>query len=76
MVLVDTSAWVEFFRHQGDLAVKLAVRNLLKEFEAQRDQPKIGIDPDLIPTWFNPKQKAEPSQSAGKETKGKPDAKH
>ncbi len=28
MVLIDTSAWVEFFRKQGDLGVKLAVSHL------------------------------------------------
>lgn len=34
MVLVDTSAWVEFFRRSGETDVKLAVRGLLDEFEA------------------------------------------
>ena len=34
MVIVDTSAWVTFFRRDGDLAVKLAVKGLLDEFEA------------------------------------------
>ena len=34
MVLVDTSAWIELHRHNGDLAVKLAVRGLLDEFQA------------------------------------------
>lgn len=34
MVLVDTSAMVEFFRRQGALEVKLAVRGLLDAFEA------------------------------------------
>lgn len=34
MVLVDTSAWIELHRAQGSLAVKLAVRGLLDEFEA------------------------------------------
>jgi len=34
MVLVDTSAWIELHRRDGDPAVKLAVRGLLDEFEA------------------------------------------
>jgi predicted nucleic acid-binding protein len=34
MVLVDTSAWIELHRKDGDPAVKLAVRGLLDEFEA------------------------------------------
>jgi len=61
MVLVDTSAWVEFFRHQGDLAVKLAVRNLLQEFEATLCGPveleflggALPHERKLIQAWFN-----------------------
>lgn len=34
MVLVDTSAWIELHRRDGDPAVKLAVRGLLDAFEA------------------------------------------
>ncbi|MEM7699729.1 MAG: PIN domain-containing protein [Verrucomicrobiota bacterium] len=34
MVIVDTSAWIEFFRRDGDLKVKLAVKALLDEYEA------------------------------------------
>jgi predicted nucleic acid-binding protein len=34
MVLVDTSAWIEFHRRDGSPAVKLAVAGLLNEFEA------------------------------------------
>jgi predicted nucleic acid-binding protein len=34
MVLVDTSAWIEFFRKEGDLAVKMAVANLRQEMMA------------------------------------------
>jgi len=34
MVLVDTSAWIELHRRDGNLAVKLAVRGLLDEFQA------------------------------------------
>lgn len=33
MVIIDTSAWVEFFRRDGDLRVKLAVKGLLDAFE-------------------------------------------
>lgn len=33
MVIIDTSAWVEFFRRDGDLQVKLAVKGLLDSFE-------------------------------------------
>jgi predicted nucleic acid-binding protein len=33
MVIIDTSAWVEFFRRNGDLRVKLAVKGLLDTFE-------------------------------------------
>jgi len=33
-VLVDTSAWIEFFRRDGDPAVKLAMRALVEELEA------------------------------------------
>lgn len=34
MVLVDTSAWIEMHRRDGDPAVKLAVRGLLDAYEA------------------------------------------
>ena len=34
MVIVDTSAWIEFFRRDGKLEVKLAVKALLDEYEA------------------------------------------
>jgi hypothetical protein len=34
MVLVDTSAWIELHRRDGNPAVKFAVRGLLDEFEA------------------------------------------
>ena len=33
MVIIDTSAWVEFFRKDGDLRVKLAVKGLLDAME-------------------------------------------
>ena len=34
MVLVDSSVWIEALRRQGDLHVKLALENLLDEYEA------------------------------------------
>lgn len=34
MVIVDTSAWIEFFRRDGDPAVKLAMKALIEELEA------------------------------------------
>lgn len=34
LVLVDTSAWIELHRRDGDPAVKLAVRGLLDAFQA------------------------------------------
>jgi len=34
MVIVDTSAWIEFFRRDGDLAVKLAMKALIEVLEA------------------------------------------
>jgi len=33
MVIVDTSAWVEFFRRDGDPHVKLAVKGLLDAYQ-------------------------------------------
>jgi predicted nucleic acid-binding protein len=35
MVLVDSSAWIESLRRDGDLKVKLAVEGLLEAYEAQ-----------------------------------------
>lgn len=34
MVLVDSSVWIEALRREGDLRVKLALENLLEEYEA------------------------------------------
>ena len=34
MVIVDTSAWIEFFRRDGDPAVKLAMKSLIEHLEA------------------------------------------
>ncbi|MFT6863808.1 MAG: hypothetical protein ACJAVK_002369 [Akkermansiaceae bacterium] len=33
MVIIDTSAWVDFSRRGGDLPTKLAVKGLLDSFE-------------------------------------------
>jgi predicted nucleic acid-binding protein len=35
MVLVDSSAWIESLRRNGDMRVKLAVEGLLEAYEAQ-----------------------------------------
>jgi predicted nucleic acid-binding protein len=35
MVLVDSSAWIEALRRNGDLRVKLAIEGLLDAYEAQ-----------------------------------------
>lgn len=61
MVLVDTSAMVEFFRRQGALEVKLAVRGLLDAFEATLCGPVelefLGgarrEEKDRIQAWLN-----------------------
>ena len=34
MVIIDTSAWVEFFRRDGDALIKLSVKGLLDAFDA------------------------------------------
>jgi predicted nucleic acid-binding protein len=39
MVLVDSSAWIEALRRNGDLRVKLAVEGLLDAYEAQWCSP-------------------------------------
>jgi predicted nucleic acid-binding protein len=39
MVLVDSSAWIEALRRNGDLRVKLAVEGLLEAYEAQWCSP-------------------------------------
>lgn len=64
MVIVDTSAWIEFFRRDGDLKVKMAVKSLLDEYEATlcgpvemeflggafpHERPKIQAWFDVIP---------------------------
>jgi predicted nucleic acid-binding protein len=35
MVLVDSSAWIEALRRNGDMGVKLAIEGLLEAYEAQ-----------------------------------------
>jgi predicted nucleic acid-binding protein len=35
MVLVDSSAWIESLRRNGNMAVKLAIEGLLEAYEAQ-----------------------------------------
>ncbi len=35
MVLVDSSAWIESLRRNGDMRVKLAIEGLLEAYEAQ-----------------------------------------
>ena len=39
MVLVDSSAWIESLRRNGDMRVKLAVEGLLDAYEAQWCSP-------------------------------------
>lgn len=39
MVLVDSSAWIESLRRDGDMGVKLAVEGLLEAYEAQWCSP-------------------------------------
>ncbi len=39
MVLVDSSAWIESLRRNGDIGVKLAVEGLLEAYEAQWCSP-------------------------------------
>jgi len=61
MVIVDTSAWIEFFRRDGDPLVKLTMRGLLDEFEATLCGPVelefLGgareHEREKIQAWFN-----------------------
>ena len=61
MVIIDTSALIEFFRRDGDIDVKLAVRGLLDEFEATLCGPvemeflggALPREKDQIQRWFN-----------------------
>lgn len=64
MVIVDTSAWIEFFRRDGNLRTKLAVKGLLEEYEAMlcgpvemeflggarpQERPKLQAWFDIVP---------------------------
>jgi predicted nucleic acid-binding protein len=61
MVLIDTSAWIEFFRRDGKLEVKLAMRGLLDDYEATLCGPVemefLGGAPprerDRLQAWLN-----------------------
>ncbi|MFP4203444.1 MAG: PIN domain-containing protein [Opitutales bacterium] len=68
MVIVDTSAWIEFFRRDGDPAVKLAMKALIEELEATlcgpvemeflggahpRERPRIQSRFDILPYQSN-----------------------
>lgn len=61
MVIIDTSAWVTFFRRSGDPEVKLAVRGLLDEFEATLCGPveleflggALPQERDRLKAWLN-----------------------
>lgn len=61
MVIIDTSAWVDFFRRDGDLPTKLAVKGLLDAFEGALCGPVEmeflgGARPKeaaAIRTWFD-----------------------
>ena len=68
MVIIDTSAWVDFFRRDGDLPTKLAVKGLLYAFEGalcgpvemeflggarKNEVPKIKAWFDIIPYLEN-----------------------
>ena len=61
MVIVDTSAWVEFFRRDGDPYVKLAVKGLLDAYECALCGPVEleflgGARPHEMPriqSWFD-----------------------
>lgn len=61
MVIVDTSAWIEFFRRDGSVEVKLAMRGLLDKYEATLCGPVemefLGGAPPSekkrLQSWFN-----------------------
>lgn len=61
MVIVDTSAWIEFFRRQGNASVKLAMVGLLDQYEATLCGPVEmeflgGARPeekDRLKAWFS-----------------------
>jgi predicted nucleic acid-binding protein len=61
MVLIDTSAWIEFFRRDGKLETKLAVRGLLDKYEATLCGPvemeflggALPQEKKRLQSWFN-----------------------
>ena len=61
MVIIDTSAWIDFFRRDGKIEVKLAVKGLLDAFEGALCGPVEmeflgGARPsemETIRSWFN-----------------------
>lgn len=61
MVIIDTSAWVDFFRRDGDLDTKLAVKGLLDAFEGALCGPvemeffggARQAEMPAIKAWFN-----------------------
>ena len=61
MVIIDTSAWIDFFRRDGKIEVKLAVKGLLDAFEGALCGPVEmeflgGARPsemEAIRSWFN-----------------------
>lgn len=61
MVIIDTSAWVEFFRRDGDMLTKLSVKSLLDAFEGALCGPVEmeflgGARPNEMPkiqSWFD-----------------------
>ncbi len=61
MVIIDTSAWVEFFRRDGDLHVKLGTKGLLDAYEGALCGPVEmefmggagASEADRIRTWFD-----------------------
>ena len=61
MVIVDTSAWIEFFRRDGAVEVKLAMRGLLDKYEATLCGPvemeflggALPAEKNRLQSWFN-----------------------
>ncbi len=61
MVLVDTSAWIEFFRRDGNVETKLALRGLLDKYEATLCGPvemeflggALPQEKKRLHSWFN-----------------------
>jgi predicted nucleic acid-binding protein len=61
MVIVDTSAWIEFFRRDGTPEAKLAMRGLLDKYEATLCGPvemeflggALPAEKSRLQSWFN-----------------------